>query len=285
MPAPQWREAGEAMPQGADAVAPVDAVVWRGDVAEAVAPVTPGEGVLAAGADMLSGMALMRSGMRLRRSDIAVLMALDIAEIAVRVPRIALVLGGPADALLDAAMGFVADRIAASGCVPKSHPMEEAFRDPRIDAVIVIGGTGTGRRDASVRALARSGRVAVHGVAISPGESAALGEVDGRPVLLIPGRLDSALAVWLLLGRPLLARLAGCDEEDEGREVLLARKIASSLGLAEVVLVGSTGVAFVPVATGYLSLAAIANADGWVLVPPESEGYPAGRHVTVRPLP
>jgi molybdopterin biosynthesis enzyme len=40
-----------------------------------------------------------------------------------------------------------------------------------------------------------------------------------------------------------------------------------------------------PLASGYLSLAALADADGWIMVPAESEGYPAGARVTVRPLP
>jgi molybdopterin molybdotransferase len=61
--------------------------------------------------------------------------------------------------------------------------------------------------------------------------------------------------------------------------------VASSLGLAEVIPVRCSGGQVEPLASGYLSLAAIANADGWILVPPDSEGYPAGATVTVRPLP
>ena len=37
-------------------------------------------------------------------------------------------------------------------------------------------------------------------MALSPGETAAFGFVGERPVLLIPGRLDAALAVWLMSG-------------------------------------------------------------------------------------
>jgi molybdopterin biosynthesis enzyme len=66
---------------------------------------------------------------------------------------------------------------------------------------------------------------------------------------------------------------------------VLARKVASSLGLAEVIPVRRVAQGVEPLASGYLSLAALAQADGWILVPPESEGYPAGARVTVRPLP
>jgi molybdopterin biosynthesis enzyme len=284
-PPPQWLESATPIPQGADAIVACDAVTWQGGIAEAVAPVAPGEGVLASGADVAAGAILRRSGKRVRSSDVAVLKAAGIEKVSVRVPRIAIVLGGPAGVLLDAAIGFLADIVAESGGVPAFGLMDQAFHDPKVDAVIVVGGTGTGRRDGSVRAVARSGRVAVHGVAISPGETAALGEVDGRPVLLIPGRLDCIIAVWLLLGRPLLARLSGSLAGEDARDGVLARKVASSLGLAEVIPVrrGDNGVE--PLASGYLSLAALADADGWIMVPAESEGYPAGARVTVRPLP
>ena len=40
-----------------------------------------------------------------------------------------------------------------------------------------------------------------------------------------------------------------------------------------------------PLASEYLSVAALANADGWLLIPADSEGHPAGTRVTVRALP
>jgi molybdopterin biosynthesis enzyme len=288
--APVWMETGDALPPSADAVAPFDAVALRGPIAEAVAPVVPGEGVLAAGCDVAVGAILRRAGARLRHSDLAVLAATGVAKVGARAPRIRLVTAVPRDSIIDAITKFIAAAIAADGgAVLRSSAgaddLDRAFRDDSADAVIVIGGTGTGRRDASVRALARSGRVTVHGIAISPGETAALGEANDRPVLLLPGRIDSAMAVWLLLGRPLLARLSGGSDADDGREAVLSRKVSSSLGLAEVIPVRRSGAQVEPLASGYLSLATLATADGWILAPPDSEGYPAGTIVTVRPLP
>ena len=69
------------------------------------------------------------------------------------------------------------------------------------------------------------------------------------------------------------------------REVQLARKVTSTVGMAEVVAVRCNGANAEPLASSYLSLAALSRADGWILVPPESEGYPAGAQVAVRPLP
>ena len=151
--------------------------------------------------------------------------------------------------------------------------------------MVAIGGTGSGRNDSSVRALARLGEVAFHGIAIAPGETTALGYVGTRPVLLLPGRLDAALACWLTVGRRMLARLAFRLIEEQPFAAELARKIASPLGLAEVIPVRRRLGRVEPVATGYLSLQALARAEGFILVPADSEGHAEGSRVVVRPWP
>jgi molybdopterin molybdotransferase len=127
--------------------------------------------------------------------------------------------------------------------------------------------------------------VHVHGVGLAPGETAALGSLGNRPVLIIPGRLDGALAAWLVLGRHLLMRLAGRNAPDAGTPVRLARKIASTVGIAEVVLVRRCENGVEPIASGYFPLHALAEADGFVLVAPEREGFPPGATVAMHALP
>ena len=39
-----------------------------------------------------------------------------------------------------------------------------------------------------------------------------------------------------------------------------------------------------PIGSGYVPLSALAEADGWILVPADSEGYPPGAEVVVRPF-
>jgi molybdopterin biosynthesis enzyme len=159
--------------------------------------------------------------------------------------------------------------------------LDEALGDNRADAVIAIGGTGSGRHDDSVRALARLGRVEAHGIAVAPGESAAFGLVGTRPVLLLPGRLDAAIAVWLLIGRHLLARLAGGSIEQASVMLALKRKVASTIGLAELIPVRRDGRMAEPLASGYLSLTTLARSDGWIVIPADSEGLPAGTQVAM----
>src|SRR5262249_18070602 len=155
------------------------------------------------------------------------------------------------------------------------------------DAIVAIGGPGSGRNDNSVQTLAREGRLAVHGIALTPGETGALGFVGIRPVLLLPGRLDAALSVWLVVGRRLLDRLAAAknSESEPSEAMTLARKVSSTGGLAEVVPIRRTAGEGEPLAMKYLPPPSLARSDGWILIPADSEGYSAGTSVQVRPWP
>jgi molybdopterin biosynthesis enzyme len=256
LPSPLRVDVGEIMPPDADAIAPLDAVIGRDGRHEALSSVAPGEGVLAIDADIRAGAILRRAGERLRAIDEVILAAAGVAHVMVREPRIHLVQArAGSDTVLEAACALRARAIAAAGGAVLSGELAAAL-DGNADAVIAIGGTGSGRNDASVRTLARLGRVEMHGIALSPGETAS---PRARPVLLLPGRLDAALAVWLVLGRRMLARLAGGIADARVRREL-SRKVASSLGLRTVPVRLRDGVAE-PLASGYWPLA-IAQADG-----------------------
>ena len=163
--------------------------------------------------------------------------------------------------------------------------LDDALQGADADAVVAIGGTGSGRDDASVAALARHGEVEAHGIALSPGETTAFGMIGERPVLLLPGRLDAALAAWTLLGARMLARLAASREEMRPVSGALTRKVASNLGLAELVPVRWRAEEVEPLGTAYLSLQALGRSDGWILIAADREGYPAGAAVVVEPWP
>src|SRR5262249_48625298 len=148
--------------------------------------------------------------------------------------------------------------------------------DGGADAVIAIGGTGGGRNDRSVRTLARAGQVAFHGIGIAPGETTALGFVGARPVLLLPGRIDAALAGCPPVAGRLWAGLCSALREAQPFHAELARKASSPLGLAEVIPVRRRLSKVEPLGSGYLSMQTLARAEGWILIPADSEGHPEG---------
>lgn len=280
---------GEPLPADADAVSPLDAVAIRDGAAQALALVAPGEGVLPAGADATRGAGLLAAGRRLGGLEIALLAAAGITEVRVRRPRLRLMRARPGgDGVIGAAIAYIADAVTSQGgetTLAAAGSLTEPFADADVDAVIAVGGTGSGRHDVTVHTLASVGEVLVHGIALLPGETAALGTVEGRPVLALPGRLDAALAVWHVLGRAMLARLAGNREMPPMRTARLTHKLSSAVGLAELVPVRCEGLSATPIASGYVPLAALAQANGWILIAAESEGYPAQSEVVIRPWP
>jgi len=286
--APPRVDVGQRMPPGTDSVAPLDAVTASGSGAEALAALAPGDGVLPAGGDCDRSLALGRAGEFASAARVAALAAAGIAHVSLREPRLR-VLPLRDDAIVNAAARLVASDIGRRGGVAQLDLAEQGLRnalaDETADAIIAVGGTGSGRNDNSVDALSRRGEVAVHGIALTPGETAALGFVGPRPVLLLPGRLDAALSVWLVVGRHLLARLCGRSDDAPAAMATLTRKVTSTVSLAEFVPVRRSGGGVEPLAAKYLPLSALARADGWILVPAESEGYPAGASVTVRAWP
>jgi molybdopterin molybdotransferase len=283
-------DAGAPLPAGADAVAEIDALVLRDGGAEAIAAVTAGDGVLSAGGDADGATALLRDGARLGAVAAAALAGADISRVTVREPRVLVVRSRLAgDPIVDAAAALAARAIAAAGGVVldagSDAGLADALRRQDADAVVAVGGTGCGSNDTSVLTLARLGRVEAHGIALSPGETAAFGTTEARPVLLLPGRIDGALAAWLLLGARMLACLCGSREAQPAVAARLTRKVASHLGLAELVPVRLRDGEAEPLGSSYLPLQMLARSDGWILVAADREGHPGGTSVMVRPWP
>src|SRR5262249_49564360 len=79
-------DVGEPLPGDADAVAPLDAVAVRDSTAQALGPVTPGEGVLPASADVAAGATLLAAGPRLGGVGIAIFTAGGGTPVGVRAP-------------------------------------------------------------------------------------------------------------------------------------------------------------------------------------------------------
>jgi molybdopterin biosynthesis enzyme len=272
---PTWVDAGAPMPHDTDAVLPPDAVTG----AEVHAAATSGDGVLAAGADARPEHPLRRAGERLRAADVAALQMVGVSRVRVREPRVRVVSAGA-----DAAALAVARGVAAHGTKVTFVRMLERALAEEADAVIAVGGTGAGTQDRSVEMLARAGTVDIHGFGLSPGETSALGHVGVQPVLLLPARLDAALAAFLVVGDAVLRGLTGAPISP-GMPVTLARKIVSTVGLAEVVPVRVTDHGAEPLASGHWPMQALAAADGWVLIPAESEGFAAGATLEMRSFP
>ena len=111
-----------------------------------------------------------------------------------------------------------------------------------------------------------------------PAELQRSAELAKNPVIALPGAPDQALAVWWTIALPVMDRLSG-RKPRQTATLPLARKIASGVGIAEIVLLRKADDGWMPIATGDLSLDAIEGADAWLAIPGGSEGVAAGTPV------
>ncbi|MBR0969890.1 MULTISPECIES: molybdopterin-binding protein [Bradyrhizobium] len=280
--APAWVDAGDAMPAGCDCVLDADAVEMSGPLAQVLAEGVPGQGVRRAGSDIANSAPAGAEGDPIGAADLLVARVAGLTKFSVRRPRLRIVNVPDAMATayliaevarpvgLDVTMHTAGGRDAAS--------IAEALDASSCDLLLTIGGSGVGRKDAAVTALARRGDLIAHGLALQPGRTAAVGRLGKVPVVALPGSPDHALAVWLALALPLVDRLSA--RRPRRRMTLpLARKIASGVGIAEIALLAEEHHAWVPLAVGEWPLQAIARADAWLLIPASDEGFAASAPV------
>ncbi|PWS37053.1 molybdopterin-binding protein [Falsiroseomonas bella] len=275
---PMLLRAGEALPPGTDALlGPFD--LEEHPLPQALQAAAPGDNIRRAGEDFPALAPVAQAGRRLRALDIPSLLAAGIAEVAVRVPRVTLLDCGTGLApMLAALAGIEGAEITLDDAAP------DALRDAGGDAILVVGGTGESSEDPAPRALAAAGTLMAHGLAARPGMATAIGRIGAAPVLLLPGRAEDALAAWWLLGRPLLRHLAGAAAPPP-REARLARKVASTIGLAELVPLRFAEPAIVePLSVGALPLGVLSQAEALLVVPPGAEGYEAGSMIACEAL-
>lgn len=282
---PVWVEAGDRMPDGCDCVVDADWVDHSGPLAQVLAEATPGKGVGRRGSDIPEGGLVVPSGQPVRPLDLLIARVAGLETLQVRRPRLRVV-AVPATSGLAATTRLVSESAGAAGAAiicgeaagRDAASIADALDGDACDLLLTIGGSGVGRRDATIAALARRGKIIAHGLALQPGRTSAVGRIGQIPVVALPGAADQALAAWWSLVLPVLDRLSGRSPRRPVRLPLL-RKIASGVGIAEIVLLNRDQVGWLPVAVGELSLQAIAGADAWLAVPGGSEGFAAGAMV------
>ena len=276
---PVWVEAGDAIPPNCDCVLDPDAVDRSGPVVEILAEAIPGQGVRRAGSDLAEASVVIGAGRRIVPCHLLVARAAGWQKLRVRRPRLRFVdiPGGTlaADWIADSARAAGADVVRSEAAGRDAASIVSALDVGGGDLILTVGGSGIGRTDATVTALAQRGDVLAHGVALAPGRTTAVGRIGRTPVVALPGAPDQAFAAWWMLVLPALDRLAG-RRPRKTFGLPLARKIASSVGMTEMVLLERSQGSWAALAVGELSLATIVRAEAWLAVPASSEGFAAG---------
>jgi molybdopterin molybdotransferase len=159
-----------------------------------------------------------------------------------------------------------------------------ALLNTSADLILVSGGSSVGQEDYVPQLLAQHGELAIHGVAMRPSSPTGMGRIAGRLVFLLPGNPVSCLCAYDFFAGRAIRQLGGLPAEWPYRSVRLplVRKLVSQLGRVDYARVRITADGVEPLAIGGASLLrSVTEADGFVVVPAQSEGYPAGADVEV----
>lgn len=304
---------GAPLPAGCDAVLPAEQAeadpASTGTIA-AVAAVSPGRNVGRRGEDIAAGTTVLNAGRVLRPQDVGVLSSIGVADVpVVRRPRVRLVITGnellPAGTpphgyhIADANGPMLAALVERDGGVVHFPGLVRDDADSILaalhadaDVVLVSGGSSVGLEDVAPVLLATHGDLAVHGIAMRPSSPTGLGRLGRRLVFLLPGHPVSALCAYDFFAGRAIRALGGRPIEWPYRRVraTLSRKISSPIGrldyarvrLAGAVSSDETSPRAEPLAVaGAAVLSSTTRADGFVIVPDDSEGFPAGAMVDV----
>jgi molybdopterin molybdotransferase len=294
---------GAAVPTGADAIVPAEYAQETNGRVEITLAVSPGRHIGRRAEDIRAGSPVLEEGRRLRPQDLGLLASLGIARAAVvRAPRVRIVVTGnevvdPGESkglyqIFDANSAMLRGLIARDGGVVEARyklgddpaSIRDALLAPDADVILVSGGSSVGSEDHAPRLLAEVGELAIHGVAMRPSSPAGAGRIGDTPVFLLPGNPVSCLCAYeFFAGRAI--RLRGGRSPDwphRTRQALVARKIVSDIGRVDYCRVAIVDNQVEPLAlSGASILSSTTRADGFVIVPAESEGYGPGAAVTV----
>jgi molybdopterin molybdotransferase len=152
------------------------------------------------------------------------------------------------------------------------------------DVVIVSGGSSVGIEDLAPTLVARYGNLAIHGIAMRPSSPTGLGRLGHRLVFLLPGNPVSCLCAYDFFAGRAIRALGGRTKRWPYRPIraALARKLSSQIGRLDYARVQVVEGVVEPLAIGGASvLSSTTRADGFVIVPADSEGFAPGAEVEV----
>ena len=305
---------GAPIPQGADAVVMQEDV----DVVDGAIVISRKIGARAhirtAGEDMAAGAIIVPAGRRITSRDIAACAAAGAATVHVRRSvRVALLVTGDevnatgqsrnSAGIWDVNTPMLSALIATSGVELVLVETREDNRNTlrrklshlanHVDLIVTTGGISVGEEDHVKPALNDLDvKMIFSGVAMKPGKPVSYGRLGRAHWLGLPGNPLSAFATWQLFGTVLCRALCGdAHLSARRRHVVLSRALQHKYGRCELRLAQLSGcdssgreIVVFEDATHSGRVARLPAADGFILIPSETEDLPKGALVEFQPF-
>ncbi|MDH4246287.1 MAG: molybdopterin molybdotransferase MoeA [Deltaproteobacteria bacterium] len=294
---------GAPIPKGADAVLMAENASEEQGIMQAKEAVAPQKNIGRIGEDIRKNQTVFTPGRRLRPQDLGVLASIGVGSVWVRRrPRVTLLITGnellkpgekPSGAMIvdSNSIMLCAAIVRDGGEVAQvlhlrddREIIREALKNAPGDLLVTTGGTSVGVEDHAPTLIQETGELLVHGVAMRPSAPTGFGLVNDRPVFLLPGNPVSCLGAYDFFVALALRRMGGLPETWSYRQVrvVLRDRIASQIGRLDYARVRIVeGQADLLATSGASALSTTTQADGFVVVDQDSEGYAAGETVSV----
>ena len=294
---------GAPMPDGADAVVMVEDTEREGHAIRVMTPVNPRQHVGRRGADIEAGHVVVRTGEALNPARIGALAATGVEDVAVFArPTVAILSTGNEIAEPGRPLGpgqiydinrFTLETIVRRhGGEPTALPIAaDTIEDlsaavdaaSGYDIIVFSGGSSVGERDLILDVLAARGTVRFHGIAVKPGKPTAFGSIGGTPVFGMPGYPTSCLSNAYMLLVPFLRKMARLPPwTPQTVETTLTRRVVSATGRHQFYTVRLVDGRAEPAFKASGDITSMANADGYIEIPAQTDVVEAGTPVIVK---
>ncbi len=233
---------GSILPDGADTVLAVEMAKMVGDdKIQARSKINPGEHVIHAGSDIEKGDVIIPKGKILRSKDIAFLNRLNIDCLEVfRKPKVSILSIGDELKEKSSVHSFLLSRwIRHYGAISLDDDVvgddiieiKDVIRKKlsKADIILTIGGCSMGEKDLVADAIESTGKPGMifHGIKIRPGRVSGFGVLNRKPIIMLPGLIQSTIIGFHFIFLPLFQKLRGLPIKDawESTQARLAERL------------------------------------------------------------
>jgi len=293
---------GAPLPEGANAVLPAENVDVEGNSIFIMESVAEGRNIGRIGEDITLGSSLLPQGRCLRPQDIALLASIGKKDLAaLKQLQISIVVTGneilpvgesPKNYQIINSNGPMLEALSSrdggvvinSQIVPDNPELIRQAMQSDYDILLITGGTSVGEEDLAPLILAELGQLAIHGVAMRPSRSTGMGTIGKKYVFLLPGNPVACLCAYDFFASRFIRQLSGKGSHTPYRSVhkALKQKLVSMIGRTDYARVRLSDDTIEPIGiSGAAILSSTTQADGFVIVPADSEGYAPGTSLEV----
>ncbi|WP_043930133.1 molybdopterin biosynthesis protein [Bacillus sp. EB01] len=296
-------DTGNAIPSQYNAVIMIENVnVIDDHTVEIIEPATPWQHIRPIGEDIVQEEMIFPQGHKMRPADLGSLLAARITAFQViKKPAVAIIPTGnelidvkdePAPGKIIEFNGIVFSNFVKEwGGEPHLFPIvrdnPENIKEALVkasetaDIVVINAGSSAGSKDYTAHVIGEIGKVFTHGVAARPGKPVILGQINGKPVVGVPGYPVSAYLAMEWFVQPLICKYLQIPVPKRQKiDVTLGRRIVSTMGQED----------FIRMNIGYVNGRYVANpltraagvtmsyvrADALLVVPTDILGYEQG---------